>query len=136
MDLLINERVKIVRKSLGLTQSELAGSIGVSAGAISQIEGGESGVSVDTLYNISTVHNISLDWIIAGRGTMKLGQLVKSAKYVEDRISELEQRVLLLEASGDTAEKPGATGYDAPVPKNPLTKKVDTPLVGTTRKKV
>lgn len=85
---------------------------------------------------IKTFDWINAKWLITGSGSIR--EDGSSHVYIEDRIRELEDRMAKLESkTGENKNEGGRmTGYDAPVPKNPLTKKVDTPLVRTTRKKI
>lgn len=68
--MIIRDKIKIIRKSLGLTQAEFAQPLGVSGGQISAIELGRSKPS-DTLTNFLRRHyNINDTWWDTGEGEM------------------------------------------------------------------
>lgn len=66
------KRIKEARKKLGLTQADIALKLNISRGAYGNIEAGYQNPSYDVLELIGTVYNISLDWLLFGRGLMFL----------------------------------------------------------------
>lgn len=63
----IGDRVKFVRKLLGLSQEELAAKIGVAKKAtISRYEKGEIKISLDKIAKISARSFVSTDWFVNG----------------------------------------------------------------------
>lgn len=66
-----NERVKQVRKSLGLTLEEFAEPLGVGKTAISKIENGLSNVTQQMELSICREYNINETWLRTGEGEMK-----------------------------------------------------------------
>lgn len=69
-----NERVKQVRKSLGLTLEEFAEPLGVGKTAISKIENGLSNVTQQMELSICREYNINETWLRTGEGEMKAEQ--------------------------------------------------------------
>jgi len=63
-------RFKEVRTHFSLSQIQFAQKINRSAGLISNIETGRSGVSDDTIRDIHTVFGVDEEWLKTGRGTM------------------------------------------------------------------
>ena len=51
----------------GFTQEELAERLGISAGHMGKVETGAKGVSIDVMVVISSLFNVSLDYLILGR---------------------------------------------------------------------
>lgn len=66
----IGERIKMVRKSLKITQNELAISIGLKRNTIANYEIGQIQPSDRTIADISRVYNVSEEWLRTGQGEM------------------------------------------------------------------
>lgn len=62
----IGGRLKKLRRKNNITIERLCEIIGVSTSFIGLIERGESRVSVDNLYKLSCVFNVSVDFILTG----------------------------------------------------------------------
>ena len=67
-----NERLKFFRKSIGLTQKELAASMNMTQGGYSEVERGVKGVSGKLSRKLLEVYHLSLNWLAIGYGDMKL----------------------------------------------------------------
>tara|TARA_B100001964_G_C14001163_1_gene495040 strand:- start:276 stop:650 length:375 start_codon:yes stop_codon:yes gene_type:complete len=67
----IGMRVRAVRKSLRLEQTELAKNMGVSQAIISQYEHGLTEIPLSFLEYLKKKHGVSSDWVIFGTGEMK-----------------------------------------------------------------
>ena len=67
-----NERIKFIRKHLGLNQKEFGDILGVSQRAISNWESGRNEPSIEVLNSISTKWAINPTWLLTGRGEMFL----------------------------------------------------------------
>ena len=65
-----NERVKELRKALGLTQEKFGERIGVKKSAISQIESGVNGVTDQLRLAVCREFRVSEEWIRTGEGEM------------------------------------------------------------------
>ena len=65
-----NERVKEVRKSLGLTQEKFGERVGLKKSAISQIESGVNGVTDQLRLAVFREFNVNEDWLRTGEGSM------------------------------------------------------------------
>ena len=68
----INERIKELRKSLGLTQQEFSSRLGISRNTVATYEVGPSSPSDSALRLISTTWNVNPDWLKEGKGEMYL----------------------------------------------------------------
>lgn len=64
------ERVKTLRKELGLTLEKFANPIGIHRGSLSAIENDKSGVSDRTLLAICREYGVSERWLRDGVGEM------------------------------------------------------------------
>lgn len=62
----MGERIKTLRKSIDISQREFSKRINISQGSLSDIEKGRNKPSIETLISISTMFNVSLDWLING----------------------------------------------------------------------
>lgn len=62
---MLGDKVKKIRKSLGITQKELAETIGVSQSTIGMIEGNRQGASNDTLLKLSIALNTTVDELLS-----------------------------------------------------------------------
>lgn len=85
----IEERIQELRKSKGLSQEQLAETLGVSRQAVSKWESGQSMPEIDKLIAMSTLFGVTIDYILKGatspsqdnkkHNEMKLGSQVISA---------------------------------------------------------
>lgn len=66
----INERVKELRKSLGMTLDKFSSPLGVQKSAINKIEKGENRVSDQMFLSICREYNVSEEWLKTGSGDM------------------------------------------------------------------
>lgn len=65
-----NQRLKIIRKSLKLTQLEFGASLGLTQAGYSDIERGKNNVSGKIKILLKREHNINLNWLKTGEGEM------------------------------------------------------------------
>ena len=66
----MNERVKELRKHLGLSGEKFGGKLGLTRMAISKIENGQVGLSESNIKSICREFNVSEDWLRYGTGEM------------------------------------------------------------------
>lgn len=74
----LSERIRIARRSAGLTQRELADKVGIAQTAISQLESGKTQRST-YLYQISEACGVSVAWLLTGSGSMAISEQRKAA---------------------------------------------------------
>ena len=70
MKLLIGERVRSIRKQLGLNQTEFAARIGMTQGYITSIERGTRDVNSRLVKLICETYGVSENWLFTGDGDM------------------------------------------------------------------
>lgn len=70
----MNERIKILRKSLNMTQDEFSSRIKLSRNFIAQIESGAKSPSDRTISDICREFNINEEWLRTGTPPMKTDQ--------------------------------------------------------------
>jgi transcriptional regulator with XRE-family HTH domain len=75
----IGERLKQVRKALGLKQKDIAGEFGIGRTQMTNIEKGKT-IPAYLLHWLNETHRVSLEWIFSGNGDM----FVLKALYHED----------------------------------------------------
>ncbi len=62
---MLGDKVKKLRKSLGITQSDLAKAISVSQSTIGMIEGNKQGTSSDTLIRLAKALNTTAEYLLS-----------------------------------------------------------------------
>ena len=66
----INERVKMVRKELGLNQTDFGKRIAIAQGYLTNVENGRRDVTEKTIRLICLEFNVSENWLRTGEGEM------------------------------------------------------------------
>ena len=66
----MNNRLKEVRKQLGLTQQELANKLSVNYNSVSQWERGVSNITDRVINQICSLFNVNKEWFVNGKGEM------------------------------------------------------------------
>ena len=87
----INERIKLLRKELGLNQTDFGEKIGIKVSQASYIEKAGNPVTQRVLQLICTVFNISEKWLTEGKGDM----------YTSDEDAILEKLTNMYDLSED-----------------------------------
>lgn len=82
----MNERLKILRKSLGLTQTEFGKRIGMTMQGIQKWEKGKSKPQQSTIKALISTFNVNPDWLLNGTGEMFIGDANRQQE-VSDIIS-------------------------------------------------
>ena len=70
----INERVKVIRTSAGLTLDKFGERVGVSRAAISNIENGNRSVTDQMFKSICREFNVNENWLRTGEGDIRVPQ--------------------------------------------------------------
>lgn len=66
----MNERVKEIRDNLGLTLQAFAEPLGITKGALSNIEKGRNKVTDQLIKSICNIYNVNENWLRTGEGSM------------------------------------------------------------------
>lgn len=66
----MNERIKEIRKRLGLTQQEFADVLKITRSAVCKMESGENAPSAQTLSIICREFDVNENWLRTGEGDM------------------------------------------------------------------
>lgn len=64
------ERIKFLRRRMGVTQEQLGGLCGVSKAAVAQWEGGYTTPTTDKLRALAGLCGVSLDWLVSDDSTI------------------------------------------------------------------
>ena len=72
---MVNERVKLIRKQLGLTQEQLAQRLGIGKAALSMIETGKAGLSTRNRNILVQELNVNPEWLDSAQGQMFTGRV-------------------------------------------------------------
>lgn len=66
----MNERVRELRKALGLSGEKFGERIGIQRNAISRIETGKNGLTEANILSICREYNVNEEWLRNGKGEM------------------------------------------------------------------
>ncbi len=86
----LGERVRIIRRHYGLTQSQFAQKINRTPGFISDIETGKSRISEQTIKAICFFSGVNKEWLLTGVGEMGCGDAADKAG-IGKRIKEIRK---------------------------------------------
>lgn len=75
INLILGERVKLGRKANNLTREKLAEIVDVSPRFLAEVEAGKTGVSLQTLKNISLALSTSTDYLLGLDNITNINQL-------------------------------------------------------------
>ena len=84
----MKDRIKEVRKTLKLSQTDFGRSLGVSLSAVQKWESGENDLSDAVILLISQKYGISETWLRTGEGEMR------AAKSREQEMAEMVKRLM------------------------------------------
>ena len=94
----IGKRLRSIRKELGVTSVEMAKRLGLAKNSYNKNEYGITNPGISTLYQLSETYNISMDWMLFGRGEMyRLEEVRETPGRVGDSVAE--------ENNGDNGSK-------------------------------
>lgn len=96
----MNNRLKEIRKSLGLNQSDFCKPLNISRSHLAGIESGIKNLTDRLINDIVTEYNVNKDWLVNGEGDMFLDPLVDF--QLEPEIEEFVR--LFLEVDEETKE--------------------------------
>lgn len=91
----INQRLKILREYLKLSQGDFSAAIGLTQGGYSDIERGRREPSEMAIELISSKYAVSREWLLEGAGEMLTPKEPESKVTVSDRVEEIIERMRL-----------------------------------------
>ena len=89
----IGERLKKLRKYLGLTQQQVASILNVGRDAILRIEKGDRKIDVEELMNFSKLYNISMDELTSNEHTINNNEVAFARGFNE--LSDKDKKEIL-----------------------------------------
>lgn len=97
------KRFRELMDSLQINAKTLAKELGVSEATLSRIRKGTNGIKESMLIHLAENYNVSLDWLLMGRGTMLIGGEISENSSgdggtLQSKIKELETKVEMLES--------------------------------------
>ena len=102
------EKLKSIRKQVGMSQELLAEKIGVSRQAVSKWETGAGIPDIENMISISNLFNISIDELICNKGTT-----LKTSEYLFESITEYDiDKIKSYDMKFGGAEKFVLSGYN------------------------
>ena len=95
----IGERVKMIRKELGLNQTDFAKGLDLSRSRIGYIENGERSLTERTLNDIVREYGVNRDYILTGEGDMFINieeseEIINSVKSLCENDQEKAKLVI------------------------------------------
>lgn len=100
----MNERIKQAFNKMNITAYKAAKDIGIGRSLIGKYMSGESEPSVSNIKLIADYLNISLEWLIRGKGEMCINPEENKSSNYSDEISQLKQEVEELKTKLKQAE--------------------------------
>lgn len=98
----IGERLRLVRKQLNYSAQEMAARLGLNYNSYYKNENNVTYPGLNTLYQVSEAHDISMDWLLFGKGPMycreknkekELAELGKELELMREKVREQEGKV-------------------------------------------
>lgn len=86
----VGKKLKEIRESLGYSQRKFALSLGISSSALSSMEDGSSGMSINTLQALQRVHGVNLDELLnTGQAILVTGSGNKVLRFESGEASPM-----------------------------------------------
>lgn len=82
----IKDRIKVVRKTIGITQADFGKQIGITDASVSRLESGENNPSEQTIKLICREFGVSYDWLKNGIEPMMVPKEYLDRAKVENRL--------------------------------------------------
>lgn len=98
---MIEERLKNIRKSTGLSQRKFADKVGVSFGSIQNYEKDASALTISTAIKISGICGYNSNWLLTGIGDMKIDINNLSLETASSSISAVINQTGIIEQFKD-----------------------------------
>lgn len=92
----INDRLRFLRKHLGLTTRAFGLSINMSGGAITNMEKGTRNITDRTIKDICREYDINPEWLINGTEPMRVDEDYISDLNVDDEVKQLMNQYNML----------------------------------------
>ncbi|MFR1378422.1 MAG: helix-turn-helix domain-containing protein [Clostridium neonatale] len=87
---MLGDKIKKLRKAIGMTQQELANTIGVKRSTIGMLESNKQGTSNDTLIKLAKILNTTIDYLLSDDEEMECTKEIKKERDYSLTIKEQE----------------------------------------------
>jgi len=101
----IGFRLRKIRKTLRLPNSQMAYRLGVQRGTYNRNEEGKSVPGVATLFKLANSWNISLQWLLLNKGPMYYREEEPVEEIKEEKPPEPHPAIKLFESLGDESRE-------------------------------
>lgn len=93
----MNDRIKEIRKALGISQKEFGAKLGVTDAAICGIESGRRGLTEQMQKSVCREFNVNYDWLKDGTGEMfdAVPETLVDELAQEFHLDNLDKRIIL-----------------------------------------
>lgn len=97
-----NERIKALRKALGLTMEDFGEKLGMTKASVSRIEAGINGASEQTIRLICSTFGVDYFWLTKGEGEMFIDSMdflideLAAAKHWDPQTIEIMKKLYSL----------------------------------------
>ncbi len=86
------DRLKHLRVSLGLTQSEFVEKLGITASALSAYEKNQKNPSISVVKRIATQYNVSIDWLCGLTDKMYINDTISSIGDIAKMLLQIAEQ--------------------------------------------
>ena len=108
----MNERIKELRKTLGISQEKFGARIKISGASVSKIESGENNPSEQTLSLIVAEFDVSEDWLRNGVGEMFKASSSEAERLVKKyQFPDIVRKLLTVYEGMNDAQKEAVLEY-------------------------
>lgn len=90
------ERLKAVRKSLGLTLDKFGEKLGSKKSALSRIENGTNGLTDQMIRSVCREYKVNYDWLVRGEGEMfeDLSDTILDELCIDYNCDDMDRKII------------------------------------------
>ena len=89
---MLGARIAILRRSLGMSQAELARALGISASAVGMYEQGRREPSMEIVSAMAKIFGVTIDYLVNGQPETKKDQVILD-EVLTERVAVTENRI-------------------------------------------